>query len=189
MKKILLVILILSTLLVLYFVLIPANQVLSLNEFVDLMSDYGCEVNDENETITKIKDKDSVIRDLSKILNVDESKISEHVNKRSSVEIIHPEGRQLSFDIADKINELNHEGVYLLKEGKRNGKLYQNKKLYKKHMFTKRAFLARTCRRSFGMFGRSSGRYVVGNGRRNYTAERRGETKWHLIKRCRSTLN
>ena len=50
MNKILLVILILSTLLVLCFVLIPTNQVLSLNEFVNLMSDYGCEVNDENET-------------------------------------------------------------------------------------------------------------------------------------------
>ena len=67
----------------------------------------------------QIKDKDAVIRDLAKILNVNESKISEHVNKHSSVEIIHPEGRQLSFDIADKINELNYEGVYLLKEGKR----------------------------------------------------------------------
>ena len=67
----------------------------------------------------QIKDKDAVIRDLSKILNVEQSKISEHVKKRSSVEIIHPEGRQLSFDIADKINELNYEGVYLLKEGKR----------------------------------------------------------------------
>ena len=67
----------------------------------------------------QIKDKDAVIKDLANILNVDESKIAEHVNKRSSVEIIHPEGRQLSFDIADKINELNYEGVYLLKEGKR----------------------------------------------------------------------
>ena len=52
-------------------------------------------------------------------VDVDKTKISEHVNKKSSVEIIHPEGRQLSFDIADKINELNYEGVYLLKEGKR----------------------------------------------------------------------
>lgn len=67
----------------------------------------------------QIKDKENVIKDLAKILNVKESKISEHVNKRSSVEIIHPEGRQLSFDIADKISALNYEGVYLLKEGKR----------------------------------------------------------------------
>ena len=67
----------------------------------------------------QIKNKDDVVKDLAKILNVPENKISEHVKKRSSVEIIHPEGRQLSFDIADKINDLNYEGVYLLKEGKR----------------------------------------------------------------------
>ena len=67
----------------------------------------------------QIIDKQAVIRDLAKILNVEESKISEHVNKKSSVEIVHPEGRQLSFDTADKINALNYEGVYLLKEGKR----------------------------------------------------------------------
>ena len=67
----------------------------------------------------QIKNKDDVIKDLAKILNVSETKISEHVKKRSSVEIIHPEGRQLSFDIADKINALNYPGVYLLKEGKR----------------------------------------------------------------------
>lgn len=67
----------------------------------------------------QIKNKDDVIRDIAKILNVSEDKISEHVNKKSSVEIIHPEGRRLSFDIADKINGLNYEGVYLLKEGKR----------------------------------------------------------------------
>ena len=67
----------------------------------------------------QIKNKDDVVKDLAKILNVEEKAISEHVNKRSSVEIIHPEGRKLSFDIADKISELNYDGVYLLKEGKR----------------------------------------------------------------------
>ena len=67
----------------------------------------------------QIKNKDDVVRDLAKILNVQEEKISEHVNKKSSIEIVHPEGRQLSFEVADKINELNYEGVYLLKEGKR----------------------------------------------------------------------
>ena len=67
----------------------------------------------------QIKNKDDVIKDLSNILNVDTSKISEHINKLSSVEIIHPEGRQLSFEIADKISNLNYDGIYLLKEGKR----------------------------------------------------------------------
>ena len=68
---------------------------------------------------SQINNKDAVIKDLAHILNVSEEKISEHVNKHSSVEIIHPEGRQLSFEIADKINELGYDGVYLLKEGKR----------------------------------------------------------------------
>jgi len=67
----------------------------------------------------QIKNKDDVIKDLSNILTVNESAISEHINKKSSVEIIHPEGRQLSYEIADKINDLNYEGLYLLKEGKR----------------------------------------------------------------------
>jgi len=67
----------------------------------------------------QIKNKNDVVKDLAKILNVEEVKISEHVNKKSSMEIIHPEGRQLPFDIADQINKLNYEGVYLLKEGKR----------------------------------------------------------------------
>lgn len=67
----------------------------------------------------QIKTKDDVIKDLAQILNVKEEKISEHVKKSSSVEIIHPEGRQLSYETADKINNLNYEGVYLLKEGKR----------------------------------------------------------------------
>ena len=67
----------------------------------------------------QIKDKEKVIKDIANILNVSEDKISEHVNKKSSIEIVHPEGRQLPFEIADKINALNYEGVYLLKEGKR----------------------------------------------------------------------
>ena len=67
----------------------------------------------------QIKNKEEVIKNIAKILNVDETKISEHVNKHSSIEIVHPEGRQLSYDIADKINALGYDGVYLLKEGKR----------------------------------------------------------------------
>ena len=52
----------------------------------------------------QIKNKEDVVKDLARILNVDESKINEHVNKKSSVEIVHPEGRQLSFETADRIN-------------------------------------------------------------------------------------
>ena len=90
-----------------------------------IITDDNIVIADNLTTVTlvvipnQIKEKEKVIKDLAEILNVNESKISEHVNKISSVEIIHPEGRQLSFDIADKIAALNYEGVYLLKEGKR----------------------------------------------------------------------
>ena len=67
----------------------------------------------------QIKDKEAVISNIAKILNVSEDKIREHVMKKSSIEIVHPEGRGLPFEIADKINALGYEGVYLLKEGKR----------------------------------------------------------------------
>ena len=63
--------------------------------------------------------KDEIIKNISKILNTKEENISKHINKKSSIEIVHPEGRQLSFEIADKISALNYEGIYLLKEGKR----------------------------------------------------------------------
>ena len=43
-----------------------------------------------------------------------------HVSKKTSIERVHPEGRRLSYEVADKINELNLEGVYLVKESKRN---------------------------------------------------------------------
>ena len=68
----------------------------------------------------QIKDKDKVIKELSKILNVSEKEMSKHVNKKTSIERVHPEGRRLSYEIADKINSLKLDGVYLIKESKRN---------------------------------------------------------------------
>ena len=67
----------------------------------------------------QIKNKEQVATDLAKILNVSYDEIYEHVSKKTSIERIHPEGRQLSFEISDKINNLNYDGVYLLKESKR----------------------------------------------------------------------
>lgn len=67
----------------------------------------------------QIKDKEKVANDLAKILNVDVKAINEHIYKKSSIERVHPEGRRLSYEIADKINELNYDGVYLVKEAKR----------------------------------------------------------------------
>ena len=45
--------------------------------------------------------------------------MQKHVYKKTSIERVHPEGRRLSYKIADQINNLNYDGVYLLKEAKR----------------------------------------------------------------------
>lgn len=67
----------------------------------------------------QIKNKDLVADKISEILEVDKSVIEEHLYKSSMMERVHPEGRRLSYEIADKISALNFEGVYLLKESKR----------------------------------------------------------------------
>ena len=67
----------------------------------------------------QIKDKEKVATDLAAILNISYDDMYKHVSKKTSLERVHPEGRQLSFEIADKINSLNYDGVYLLKEAKR----------------------------------------------------------------------
>ena len=43
-----------------------------------------------------------------------------HVSKKTSIERVHPEGRQLSYETADKIKDLKLDGVYLVKESKRS---------------------------------------------------------------------
>ena len=67
----------------------------------------------------QIKNKELVTKKLSEILNVSYEQMKSHVYKETSIERVHPEGRRLSFEIADKINELKLDGVYLVKESKR----------------------------------------------------------------------
>ena len=67
----------------------------------------------------QIKNKEEVTKDLSKILNVSYDEMKKHVYKKTSIERVHPEGRKLSFEIANKISELNYDGVYLVRESKR----------------------------------------------------------------------
>ncbi len=67
----------------------------------------------------QIENKERVAKDLSNILNVDYDEMYKHVSKKTSIERVHPEGRNLSYEIADKINSLGYEGVYLVKEAKR----------------------------------------------------------------------
>lgn len=67
----------------------------------------------------QIKDKDDTSEKLSKILNVTKEEMDKHVKKQTSIERVHPEGRRLSYEIADQISGLNLPGVYLVKEAKR----------------------------------------------------------------------
>ena len=63
----------------------------------------------------QIKNKDMVCRELSKVLNVSYDEMKKHVYKKTSIERVHPEGRRLSNDVADKINSMNLDGGYLVK--------------------------------------------------------------------------
>ena len=67
----------------------------------------------------QIKDKEKVAKDLSDILGTSYEDMLAHVSKKTSIERVHPEGRRLSYETSDKINALNYDGVYLLKESKR----------------------------------------------------------------------
>ena len=62
---------------------------------------------------------EEIATNISEILNCDKSVILEHLNKKSSIERVHPEGRRLSYDQADKIDAYHYKGVYLVKESKR----------------------------------------------------------------------
>ena len=67
----------------------------------------------------QIKNKEETAKKISEILNVSYEDMYKHVSKKTSIERVHPEGRRLSYDVADKIAELKIDGVYLVKESKR----------------------------------------------------------------------
>ena len=67
----------------------------------------------------QIKDKEGTASKLADILGVSKDDMMKHVMKIASIERVHPEGRRLSYEIADKINDLKLPGVYLVKESKR----------------------------------------------------------------------
>jgi len=68
----------------------------------------------------QIKNKEDVAKKLSEILGVTYEEMYKHVSKKTSIERVHPEGRRLSYEIADKIAALKLDGVYLVRESKRN---------------------------------------------------------------------
>ncbi len=67
----------------------------------------------------QLEDKEKVSTLLSEALGVTKEEMDKHVYKNSSIERVHPEGRQLSYDVANYIESLNLKGVYLVKESKR----------------------------------------------------------------------
>lgn len=68
----------------------------------------------------QIIDKELTTQKLSEILNVSFATMKKHVYKTTSIERVHPIGRRLPYEIADKILKLNLPGVYIVKESKRN---------------------------------------------------------------------
>ena len=67
----------------------------------------------------QIENKDEVSSDLAKILGVTKEEMDKHVKKVTSIERVHPEGRRLDYETADKIESLGYDGVYLVRESKR----------------------------------------------------------------------
>ena len=68
----------------------------------------------------QMKDKKKVTKELSSILGISYNEMKKHVYKKTSIERVHPEGRRLSYDVAKKISDIKIDGVYLVKEAKRN---------------------------------------------------------------------
>lgn len=67
----------------------------------------------------QIDNKEEVTTKLAEILGVSYEDMEEHVYKETSIERVHPEGRRLSYEVADEIEALGFDGVYLLKESQR----------------------------------------------------------------------
>lgn len=67
----------------------------------------------------QIENPKEVAETLSDILGTNYEDMYEHITKKTSIERIHPEGRRLDYETADKINSYNYSGVYLVKESER----------------------------------------------------------------------
>ena len=65
---------------------------------------------------SQIKNKKETTKKLADILNVSYDTMREHVYKNTSIERVHPFGRRLDYSVAEKIEKLNLDGVYLVRE-------------------------------------------------------------------------
>lgn len=68
----------------------------------------------------QITDKEETAKHLAEILNMSYEKAYEYVTKNASSVRVHPEGRKISKQQEEKLNELNLDGVYLAKDSKRH---------------------------------------------------------------------
>lgn len=68
----------------------------------------------------QIKNKKDTTSKLASALGVSYDEMKSHVYKKTSIERVHPIGRRLSYEISDKIEKLKLDGVYLVRESKRN---------------------------------------------------------------------
>ena len=67
----------------------------------------------------QIVDKEDAAQKISDILGSDYEDMLEHLSKKTSIERVHPEGRQLDYETTEAIDALKIDGVYLVKESKR----------------------------------------------------------------------
>ncbi len=67
----------------------------------------------------QIENKEDAAKKISEILNCSYEDMLGHLSKKTSIERVHPEGRQLDYETAEAIDSLNIDGVYLVKESKR----------------------------------------------------------------------
>ncbi|KIL50380.1 stage V sporulation protein D [Jeotgalibacillus alimentarius] len=67
----------------------------------------------------QIEDREKTSALLSKVLKMPEEKAAEFVNRKGSIEKLHPEGRKLSFDQVRALEEASLPGVYIADDYKR----------------------------------------------------------------------
>ena len=67
----------------------------------------------------QIDDKENVSKDIANILGCDYNDVYKYVSKNSSMEIIR-KGMDITSEVADKIDALSYDGVYLVVDSKRD---------------------------------------------------------------------
>jgi stage V sporulation protein D (sporulation-specific penicillin-binding protein) len=67
----------------------------------------------------QIENPTQVAKQLSDVLGMPVQKAYKHITKVTSIERLHPEGRKVTLDIANKIRDLDIKGVYIAEDSRR----------------------------------------------------------------------